>query len=662
MGINSKTTGRRRIFDLMIIGFIMGLAAFLRLRHLDTTGIWGDQSFTLNLAMNWVNGGDMPLAANKSSVGFVNPPMIEYLYALALRIWPDVLSVAYLTMLSGMIAIGAAGWAAWRLFGRWAALWTMVIFTVNPWSVYYSQLIWNQTMLPVFSSLTLAFLLIYFAVDQRARYLILSFVAAACMTQVHPGASIQLAAMVIIFIIFRHKLKPWSLVVGVTLFIGLYIPFLMYQIGVGWSDFREALDLAQQPATTSMASLLLSLDLLQAKGLLGGVKNTAVFDTFATVLIAYSLTFAAGTLIRSYKQRPLSKEQSRWRSGLVILSVWFIFPILFYIRSPYYLQIYYLLSQIPAHFLLIGFALVGSQQKLEQMMSTWSENGQRIGLFAVRWLLPLPLVILTIWQFGFNLQFQNSRLDKNNEQIRHVRETIQTVNQILAENPACRLVAVSEGHQLEVSRLSFLRAFTSDERIVLTDGRLAVPIPEPCALYLDALHGSRASNWLAANARRMPDKNIVLGEETWEFYEIDSAARDQLQLQFAGSAHLPAWAAGVTLTHFEVGQLTRGESLLLHLVWKVDDTPVKKTFHFGSYLLNPENQVMTQFDGPGYDSVQWQQGDIFLTWFEMPIPPDLRPGDYQIGLAIYTWPELERMNLKSGENTAYLEKLTYPGP
>ena len=63
---------------------IVGLALFLRLRGLDTTTIGGDQSIMLNIAMNWVNGGKAPLAANISSLGYVNPPMIEYLYAFAL--------------------------------------------------------------------------------------------------------------------------------------------------------------------------------------------------------------------------------------------------------------------------------------------------------------------------------------------------------------------------------------------------------------------------------------------------------------------------------------------------------------------------------------------------------------------------------------------------
>lgn len=51
-------------------------------------------------------------------------------------------------MVSGLIAIAAAGWSAYKLFDKRAAFWTMLLFAVNPWGVFYSQLIWNQTMAP----------------------------------------------------------------------------------------------------------------------------------------------------------------------------------------------------------------------------------------------------------------------------------------------------------------------------------------------------------------------------------------------------------------------------------------------------------------------------------------------------------------------------------
>ena len=112
---------RATILWWVLVLVILVIALVLRMRHIDTTGIWSDQSFTLNTAMRWVQGGDIPLASNKSSVGFVNPPMIEYVYAVALVFWGDVLSVAYITMLSGLAAVALTGYGVYRIFGKTAA-------------------------------------------------------------------------------------------------------------------------------------------------------------------------------------------------------------------------------------------------------------------------------------------------------------------------------------------------------------------------------------------------------------------------------------------------------------------------------------------------------------------------------------------------------------
>ncbi len=645
---DQTATARKQRLDTLLVWAILLMALFLRWRALGTTGIWGDQSFTLNTAMRWVNGGAMPLAANKSSVGFVNPPMIEYLYALALRIWPDVLSVSLLTMVSGMVAVLATGWAAWRLFGQRAAIWAMLLMAVNPWSVFYSQLIWNQTMLPVFTALTLAFLLVYFAVEQRSFYLIASFVTAACMTQVHPGSAIQVVAIGMVFFLFWRKLRVWPLLVGFSLFVLLYVPFIQYHLGSGWGDFVEAAELASQPAITSLASVLISLDLLHAKGVMSGVWGTAVFDTLATNLLAFSLIYAVWLGIVSFRRRGDGQRYVQRLTAVSILLIWFALPVLFYLRTPYYLQIYYLLSQFPAHFLLIGLALAGVQEGL----------APRIGEFSSRWLLPLPLIALVVWQFAFNLQFQNVRSQKDNLQVRHVRETIQAASRLLETYPDCPLVALSIGHQEEVSRLAFLREFTIGERVVLVDGRFAIPFPEPCAIYLDALAEGPASTWLAVNATRLPQEKIELGDEIWSFYTLLAHEREEVTAVFAHSTSLAAWET-VDLTQVERGALQTGQSMPVRLAWTVTAVPPRQTYHIGVYLLTMDNQVAAQFDGPGYDSLQWQPGDSFLTWFELPIPADLPPNTYQIAVALYTWPTLERLNLKTGDNTAFLEQIEF---
>ncbi|RLC70143.1 MAG: hypothetical protein DRI81_19490, partial [Chloroflexi bacterium] len=564
---------------------------------------------------------------------------------------------AALTMLSGMVAVAAAGWAAYKAFGQRAAFWTMLIFAVNPWSVLYSQLIWNQTMVPVFASLTFACLLLYFAVEQRAIYLILSFVWAACMTQVHPGTMIQLLAMALLFALFWRKLRVWPLVAGVAIFALLYVPFLLYESGVGWIDVQAALEVARQPASLSAAALLVSADLLHARGLLGSARHALQFDTLATVLLAISLTYALGVGARAFVRRRRDPKAARQATGFCILLLWFILPILFYLRSAHYLQIYYLIGQMPAHFLLIGVCLAGIQRALER--------STRRAIQVAAWtILPLPLLLLAGWQFAFNLQFQDHRFQSREgpAQIRHIRAATQMARRLLAERPACDLVVLSSGHSLETSELSLLREFTDPERVLLTDGRLAVPVPAPCAIYLDALPESRASTWLARAATPLPDATLSVLGETWQFYDLSPGARDGLVAEISSESQLARFTNGVALTGCERGQIEPGAALPLTLLWSVEAQPPEVVYHIGAYLLTPDDQVVAQSDGPGFDSIQWRVGDTFVTWFDVPAPQDLPPGNYQIAVALYSWPGLERVDLTSGGNTAFLEQFQVAAP
>jgi hypothetical protein len=635
---------QRRFVEVALCLIILGLALALRVRRLDTTGMWGDQSFTLNTAMRWVNGGEMPLAANKSSIGVTNPPLIEYLYAAALWVWPDVLSVAVLTMIAGLAAVAVAGWAAYKVFGKRAALWTMLLFAVNPWSVFYSQLIWNQTLVPIFATLMLACLLVYFAAEQRPVYLLLSFVWAACMTQVHPGSAPLLLAMGLVGVLFWRKLRAWPLLVGGALFVLLYVPFLMYENGVGWIDVRAALEVSRQPAPFSPAALLVSLDLQHARGLLPYVRYIAQFDTLALLLLALALAYALWRGPGAFMRRR-DPETTRKAAGLCILLVWFALPILFYLRSAHYLQIYYLIGQLPAHFILIGAGLGEVQSRLERS----TQRAAQIAAWAV---LPLLPIALAAWQFGFNVQFQDSRLSNPGPmQIRHARAAIQTSRRLLAEYPGCDLVAVSRGYSHESSELALLHGFVSQEHVLLADGQLAVAIPAPCAIYLDAWPTSRASTWLATAATPLPDATIPVLGETWRFYSLSAEAQTE------PPARLAQWANGVALTGYARGDLRPGATLPLTLTWSVETSSPEIEYHFGTYLLAADNQVVAQSDGPGFDSIQWRAGDRFITWFDFPVPQDLPPGEYQIAVALYTWPTLERIDLASGGNTAFLERV-----
>lgn len=651
---------------MLIAAAIMLLALALRLRGLDTTALWGDQAFTLNAAMRWVNGGDMPLAANKSSVGFVNPPMIEYLYAAALWLWRDILSVSLLTLLGGLAAVAVTGFVTARLFGRRAGLWAMLAFAVAPWAVYWSQLIWNQTMVPPFAALALGGLLLYLADRPRWHYLVISFVAAAIMTQVHPGSAVQLLTIALALLLFRRRVQWRHVLVGALAFAALYLPYLVYQIGTGWADLGAMGDIAGQESAFSGAAALLSLDLIRAQGLLRAVPAVVPFDRLATALFLAALGLVVWRLWRNVGGRipdsthsaPDSLPQPSERIALAVLLLWFFMPLLFYLRSSVYLQNYYLLSQWPAHFMILGIGLDTARRAAAGMAAQATRPAKRQVWAVVGLMLPALFLLSAAYQLFFSLRYQDARAAGHDSlmQVRHARAMIAMSRELLAGDERSRLVGLGHGHQADNSDLALLQEFVDPRRVLLADSELALPLPRPYAFLLNTRPGSLAAYTLNDLAYPVPDANIQVGDATWQFYEWTEPE------QGTSSPPAASWALGLDLAGYFPGEFVPGQETIVVLTWDINGPPPDALYHFGVYLLNERDEVVAQHDGPGFDSAQWRAGDRFITYHRLALPPDLPAGTYRVAAALYTWPDLVRAELRDGGNTAFLQTITMDAP
>ena len=666
---------RKPTGSLLAAGILL-LAFFLRLRGLTTTGLWGDQAFTLNTAMRWVNGGALPLAANKSSVGFVNPPLIEYLYGFALWLWPDILSVSLLTMFGGLLAVAVTGLVTARLFGRRAGLWAMLAFAVAPWAVFWSQLIWNQTMVPPFAALALGGLLLYLAHRPRAIYLVVAFAGAAGMTQVHPGSAVQLGTMGLALLLFRWRVRPAQVLAGAAVFALLYVPYLVYQIGTGWADFRAIGDVAGQAASFSGAAVLLSLDLIRAQGLYRAAPRVVAFDALAAGFFVAALVLVVGRLwgSRGAGENPPPEPSPNLSQGernpapspsgrglgrgsaatrhsqfiaLSIILLWFLMPLLFYLRAAVYLQNYYLVSQWPAHFMILGIGLDTALRLVEQRASR--AGAARRAWAAPALLLPALVLALFAYQVFFSLRYQDARAGGSGPdiQVRHARTLIDTARRLLSERPTCRLVGLGRGHQVENSDLALLQEFVDPARVILADGDLALPRPSPCAVYLVTRPGSLASYIIADQADPIADARVAVNDQMWQFYDW-AAAPDTGPMPV-----LASWDTGLDLLAYSPDELRPGEEMRLLLTWQAAGPPATVQ-HFGVYLLDAAGNVVAQHDGPGFDSVQWRAGDRFVTFHPLPIPADLPDGQYRTAVALYAWPDVVRAPLTGGGDTFYL--------
>ncbi len=176
----------------LLLLLLLLVAAYLRLWGLDHSPILGDQSILLNIGMHFVNTGKIPLAANKSSAGIMNPPLIAYLLALPLFVKGTLTAVHLFQSIMGVTAVAVLAIYTQRLFGWRVALLCTLLFAVNPWAVYYSRFIWNPNPVPLFSTLLLMSLLAYFVGNRHPIHLTLSFLwLAATFKWVSAGRGIR---------------------------------------------------------------------------------------------------------------------------------------------------------------------------------------------------------------------------------------------------------------------------------------------------------------------------------------------------------------------------------------------------------------------------------------------------------------------------------------
>jgi len=625
----------KRAGTFLTIGLWVGLILWLRLRVLGYTELWEDQALTLNMALEWVHGGALPLASMKSSFGIFNPPLVEYLYALPLFFKPDLLGVVWLVALINLGGIFALGFALARIFHWRVAVMGLTLFAVNPWAAYYGRLIWMQSFVPGFAAGLFACVLLYFTVDHRPRYLVLAALCFAAVVQVHLTAITLGAVWLILALWFAREIHWRAVLLGGALFSLSFAPFILYQVRTGWADLATLREGLSQSPETNFAAFLNVLDLLHAQGVyatFGGVPDmvSQSVDALVTGLLLLGLGAPLVALLSQRGVRALSTTHM----AELIAFLWVSVPPLLFIRHSQYLQNYYFLYLYPALFTLLAcFA---------ERLGAW---------FNARWrwvaYVPLGLIILHQAQFNLIAQDQLAAGRFGRQRIVDVAQLIETAQQLMQARPTCALVTLAEGARYEDSRFALLREFVDPRRVRFASIKDGYLIPSPCAVYFLATAEPQPPAWLVEHTHAIPTL-IHTPSETWTFHDLSDESRAQWLAQIKTPAALAEWANGVSLLRAQAqGVLDANGSLMLLVEWGITQAVEPREIHFGNYLLNAQREVVAQQDGAGPDSAQWQAGDIFQTTFTLSLPADLPPGDYALYTALYYYPEIERIPLVS---------------
>ncbi|MEZ4641250.1 MAG: glycosyltransferase family 39 protein [Chloroflexota bacterium] len=663
---------------------ILAAAAYVRLRGLAYSPITADQSILLSIALRWVNQGQamLPLAANKSSAGIMNPPLIAYLLALPLYVQRTLTAVHLFQALLSTTAVLILYLYTRPLFGTRVALLAALLFAVNPWAVYYGRFLWNPNPIPFFATLLLLSLLSYFCGQHKPIHLVLSGLWLAAMTQLHLGSLVLIPTGILILLIFwRHWWQGWQwrtfapFVGALALLLLLYVPFFIFEYAAGFNDVRATFAVftgnsnltdaaVTNPAETNLSSWLLTQELASGSHIFAatGLSREAVWPLYglfdmAQILLALALIAAVTIPIIAYnrQQRSINALLPPVPTALLILAIWIIAPVLLYLRHTVYLQNYYFLFLFPAPFLLLALLadqlinfLAADHPKLPP--AQWRTASANL-------LVLTPLLLLAAWQF----QIDHMRLVQLDAGEIGVERPLSEINQAIhisqeyaAQFPDCDFIIVDEGGTPESSKLGLLEHFVYPTPVRLIDVGRGYIIPQQCAIYLIARADELVTSWLASSGELLPQQ-VRAGDETWQFYDVGGGGT-------AVNTPQASWQNGLTLIDAQqTGILAANERLTLTYTWQVTQPqPPGTQYHFFNHFVNEQGEIVAQEDAPAIAAIYWQPGDTLVTQFHLQLPPEFTGKKYSLFIGLYTWPDLQRIPLRNGDTTYMVQTVNIP--
>ncbi len=661
---------KKNIILVFALLLMMGLGTFLRFYQLGYSPIWGDQSILYGIALDWVNVGKFPLAANKASAGAMNPPFVEYLLALPLFVQKTVMSPLWFQAILGVAAIPILYVAGSKIFKRPFALIAAFLFALNPWAVHYSRLIWNPTLIPFFATLLFASVLLYLQ-NKRPLFLIASFVWLSIITQLHLGSLVLLPVLSLIALIFWRRFwrgswrqTAWPILLGVAVFLLLYTPYLRFESGNGFADIRalsavlsgaELSGEAQiEETAVNAASLLILFELAtgdnyliqQAGAWQNSVPTIPYFTPFSRVLVVVAILYALVAPLRHWYHHRRQKLPG-YEMGLLVTAVWSLIPVLLYLRHSHYLQNYFFLYLLPA----MAFAVAAIFCLLLDLVKKASHPPLRYLWTA---LILLPLLGWGAWQFGMmvtGLQLADEIDISGNHSAIHLQDAVTSLRQIQAAHPSCSITLLSEGIDRNASPVGLLEPF-----LYPSDVRLAVQgrgflMPDGCTIYFVSVAADDvAQKLLDANGRLL--QTIPTPHIDWQIYYVDGRSFNQQQ-----PSPLAQWENGLALRTVETpSPLLSGQPYPLILTWQITaEQSTLADYHFFIHLMNDAGELIAQDDAGIVHPVYWREGEYMIAqfWIHPPVGTPLEA--YTLHAGMYSWPALERTPRMNGETTFVIE-------
>lgn len=219
-----------------MLGFtiITALATIFRIIYPEIIEFKADEAINLFLAARPIFGHPFLPGATVSSIGLLNPPLINYLLYPFTLLTTDPKIISMIIGFINAFSIGFFYLFVKKYYGRSTAIISSLLLAFSPWMILFSRKIWAQDLLIPF--VIFLFLSIHkLIIDKKTKYWFIYAISSLFLIQLHQ-ASIFFIAILTIFLIRKARINIPYLLLGLILGILPMLPYFIYVLNNLWFD------------------------------------------------------------------------------------------------------------------------------------------------------------------------------------------------------------------------------------------------------------------------------------------------------------------------------------------------------------------------------------------------------------------------------------------
>lgn len=228
----------RRKINWSIFFFFIAVAiasAIFRMTNLTVIEFKADEAINLFLASRPLFGHPFPPGGTVSSIGILNPPLLNYLLFPFVLISFDPKAISLFIGLLNSLAIGFFFLLLKRYYDTITAFIASLLLAFSPWSILFSRKIWTQNLMFPFLVLLL-YSLHKVVLEKKMIYWIIYVIASLFLFQLHQSSLFFLLLISGFLLLKKVKFNLAYILVGFFLGIMPAIPYFVYVLKNAFSN------------------------------------------------------------------------------------------------------------------------------------------------------------------------------------------------------------------------------------------------------------------------------------------------------------------------------------------------------------------------------------------------------------------------------------------